>query len=51
MQELEEASLELGREIYQMSGAQAAGGSSSEQQSSDGKGEKYIDAEYEKKDE
>ncbi len=49
MKDLEEASLELGREIYQASGAQAAGGS--EQQSSDGKGEKYIDAEYEKKDE
>jgi molecular chaperone DnaK len=50
MQELEEASLELGREIYQASGAQATGAPSSEQpQSSDGKSEKYIDAEYEKK--
>jgi molecular chaperone DnaK len=49
MKELEEVSLELGREIYQASGA--ASGPSSERQSSDGKGEKYIDAEYEKKDE
>jgi molecular chaperone DnaK len=51
MKELEEASLELGREIYQTTGAQATGGPSPEQQPpSDGKGEKYIDAEYEKKD-
>ncbi len=52
MKELEEVSLELGREIYQASGAQATGAPSSEQpQSSDGKSEKYIDAEYEKRDE
>ncbi|GBC76532.1 Chaperone protein DnaK [bacterium HR07] len=55
MKDLEEVSLELGKEIYQASGApsgaQAAGGPSSEQRSSDGKGEKYIDAEYEKRNE
>lgn len=50
MKELEEASLELGKEIYQASGARATGAPGSEQQqSSDGKSEKYIDAEYEKK--
>jgi hypothetical protein len=46
MKELEEVSLELGRELYQASEASAPG--SSERQSSDGKD--YIDAEYEKKD-
>ncbi len=45
MKELEEASLELGREVYQATGAP----SSEQPQSSDGKSEKYIDAEYEKK--
>jgi molecular chaperone DnaK len=50
MKELEEVSLELGRELYQASERERAG-PSSERQSSDGKGEKYIDAEYEKKDE
>lgn len=48
MKELEEASLELGREIYQTTGSQAPG-SSNEKSSQGDKGD-YIDAEYEKKD-
>ncbi|MDW8141157.1 MAG: molecular chaperone DnaK [Candidatus Bipolaricaulota bacterium] len=46
MKELEESSLELGREIYQAAGPQASGGRS---EKSSQKGD-YIDAEYEKKD-
>ncbi|MCS6936536.1 MAG: molecular chaperone DnaK [Candidatus Bipolaricaulota bacterium] len=48
MKELEEASLELGREIYQATGPQAPGGRS--EQSSQGTKGDYIDAEYEKRD-
>lgn len=55
MKELEEVSLELGREIYQTTSAQAPGqapgGSNGEQKtSSEGSQGEYIDAEYEKKD-
>jgi molecular chaperone DnaK len=45
MKELEEVSLELGRELYQARGTSAPGSS---ERASDGKD--YIDAEYEKKD-
>ncbi len=48
MKELEEASLELGREIYQTTGAQAPGGPEQKSSESNKSGE-YIDAEYEKK--
>lgn len=51
MKELEEASLELGREIYQTTGAQGSTDGGSERKSSESsKSGEYIDAEYEKKD-
>ncbi|MCI2431690.1 molecular chaperone DnaK [Candidatus Acetothermia bacterium] len=52
MKELEEAGLELGREIYQTTGPQAPGGNNeNNEEAKSPKGEKgeYIDAEYEKK--
>jgi len=48
MEELRQASFELGQQIYQKQ-AEAAASSQSEQESSDGTGE-YVEAEYEKED-
>jgi molecular chaperone DnaK len=49
MKELEEAGLELGREIYQTTGPQATGGNNEEAKPPKGEKGEYIDAEYEKK--